>query len=101
MNETLDYSTLHYTMNFPAYTIFVALINLFQISVDGKTAFTFAHRAHHGLANTLLCDGNLQLNKVQAVNVSIHSVAIGWLKKVRDSKHDALALCLVSRLHVH
>jgi len=36
----------------------------FSVKIDEKLYCTFGHRAHLGLANTLLCDGNLTLNKV-------------------------------------
>jgi len=36
----------------------------YSVRIDDQLFCTFAHRAHLGLANTLLCDGNLTLNKV-------------------------------------
>jgi len=36
----------------------------YTVQIDGRTYCHFPHRAHFGLANTLVCDGNLTLNKV-------------------------------------
>lgn len=36
----------------------------YTVQVNGRTFCHFPHRAHFSLANTLVCDGNLTLNKV-------------------------------------
>lgn len=36
----------------------------YSVKIDDKLYCTFGHRGHLGLANTLLCDGNMTLNKV-------------------------------------